>query len=63
MTFLGKSELRKNEDDRQCKLVKNKLWRDVATRDLKILRLQTTNYRWTRVPQVWSTGSSTGLMA
>ena len=30
-TFLGKSELRKNEDDRQYKPVKNKLWREVAT--------------------------------
>ena len=35
----------------------------VINRDFKILRLQTTDYRWTRVPQVWITGWSTGLMA
>ena len=31
MTFLGKIEFCKNEDDGQCKPVKTKLWRDVAT--------------------------------
>ena len=33
------------------------------SKDFKILRPLTTDYRWTRVPQVWSIGSSTGLMA
>ena len=31
VSFLRKSELRKDEDDRQYQPVKNKLWRDVAT--------------------------------
>lgn len=31
VTFLGKSELRKNEDDCQYEPVKNKLWKDVIT--------------------------------
>ena len=31
MTFLGKREFRKNEDDSQYKPVTTKLWRDVAT--------------------------------
>ena len=31
VTFLGKSELRKDEDDSQYEPVKNKLWREVAT--------------------------------
>ena len=31
VTFLGKSELRKDEDDSQYEPVKNKLWMEAAT--------------------------------